>query len=496
MRPCWRRYSKLVQFYVREGNLEVALNQLLDAAIAVTSADMGNIQLYDPTTRKLKIAAQRGFSRAFLVFWDSVSEGHGACGSALKKLERIVVQDVTKSPIFVGTPALAVQLEAQVRAVQSTPLISRSGDFLGMVSTHYKTPGLPDHHVFPFLDLLARQAADIIERAHIEEMRQRAEQAARLLASIVESSDDAIVSKDLDGIVTSWNRGAQKLFGYAQEEMIGTPIAILKPPDRSNEEPDILARIRRGESIDHYETVRRRKDGTLVDISLTASPIKDALGTVIGASKIARDITKAKEAQARQDFLTQEIHHRTRNLFAVVQSIVARSFVGKQTVREAEAAVLDRLHTLAQTHAILSDTDWHGADLTEVIRKEMSPYSGRAVINGPGFPLEAKAAQNFALAIHELATNAAKYGALSNGVGTVRIGWHVDQPTAVLTFRWEESGGPPVAVPVRKGFGTAVLEQVMSAYCDEPPRVQFNERGVTYEVTCSLEAVTPPASSP
>ena len=184
--------QQVSSIYVREGNLEVALNQLLDAAIAVTYADMGNIQLYDPTTRKLKIAAQRGFSPAFLVFWDSVSEGHGACGSALKKLERIVVQDVTKSPIFVGTPALAVQLEAQVRAVQSTPLISRSGDFLGMVSTHYKTPGLPDHHVFPFLDLLARQAADIIERAHIEEMRQRAEQAARLLASIVESSDDAI----------------------------------------------------------------------------------------------------------------------------------------------------------------------------------------------------------------------------------------------------------------------------------------------------------------
>jgi len=106
-----------------------------------------------------------------------------------------------------------------------------------------------------------------------------------------------------------------------------------------------------------------------------------------------------------------------------------------------------------------------------------------------------KAAQNFALAVHELATNAAKYGALSNGVGTVRIAWNVDQPTAVLTFRWEESGGPPVAAPARKGFGSAVLEQVMSEYCDEHPKVQFKEQGITYEVICSLNALAPRSSA-
>jgi PAS domain S-box-containing protein len=487
--------QQVSSIYVREGNLELALNQLLAAAIAVTHADMGNIQLYDPTTRKLKIAAQRGFGPAFLAFWNTVSEGDGACGTAYDRLQRVIIEDVTKSPIFVGTPALAVQLEAQVRAVQSTPLVSRSGVFIGMVSTHYRTARLPDEDVFPFLDLLARQAADIIERAQVEEKRQHAEQAARLLASIVESSDDAIASKDLDGVVTSWNRGAEKLFGYSPKDMIGTPIAILIPPDRPNEEPEILARIRRGESMDHYETVRRRKDGNLIHISLTVSPIRDGSGKVIGASKIARNITETKEAQARQELLTQEIHHRTRNLFAVVHSVVARSFAGKRTVQEAEAAVLDRLYSLAQTHAILMDKDGQAADLEDVIRTEMKPYSGRVAIEGPRLPLGAKAAQNFALAVHELATNAAKYGALSNASGTVQIAWNVDQPTALLTFRWKEQGGPPVAAPARKGFGSTVLEQVMAAYYDQQPKVEFDEHGLTYTLICSLDEVAPPSTT-
>ena len=106
--------------------------------------------------------------------------------------------------------------------------------------------------------------------------RKRAEQAAEHLASIVESSDDAIVSKDLDGIIRTWNRGAERLFGYKAAEVIGRPITILIPPDRLDEEPGILARIRRGERVDHYETVRRHKDGSLIDISLTVSPTRDA----------------------------------------------------------------------------------------------------------------------------------------------------------------------------------------------------------------------------
>jgi PAS domain S-box-containing protein len=125
----------------------------------------------------------------------------------------------------------------------------------------------------------------------------RAEEASRRLAAVVESSDDAIVTKNLDGVITSWNQGAERLFGYAEDEIIGKPITLLIPPDRHDEEPMILERIRRGQRIDHYEAIRRRKDGSLVEISLTVSPIKDAGGAIIGASKIARDISKRKQAE-------------------------------------------------------------------------------------------------------------------------------------------------------------------------------------------------------
>jgi PAS domain S-box-containing protein len=124
----------------------------------------------------------------------------------------------------------------------------------------------------------------ITDRKHREETDKR-------LASIVENCDDAIISKDLNGIIISWNAGAERLFGYSADEVIGNPITILIPLDRHDEEPAILERLRRGERIDHYETVRRRKDGSVVEVSLTVSPVKNAEGKIIGASKIARDIT-------------------------------------------------------------------------------------------------------------------------------------------------------------------------------------------------------------
>ena len=134
---------------------------------------------------------------------------------------------------------------------------------------------------------------------------------AQQLAAIVQSSDDAIISKDLNGIIATWNRGASKLFGFEAEEVIGQPITILFPPELRDEEACILARIRRGERIEHYETVRQRKGGKRIQISLTVSPIQDATGQVVGASKIARDIGSRKQAEETQAAL----YHFTDRLF-------------------------------------------------------------------------------------------------------------------------------------------------------------------------------------
>ena len=151
----------------------------------------------------------------------------------------------------------------------------------------------------------------------------------------------------------------------------------------------------------------------------------------------------------------------------------------------------NRLRSLAQTHALLVEKDWSGADLAAVVRTEMSPYPDRVTIDGPTLMLSSQAAQNFALAVHELATNAAKYGALSNQAGWVHISWSVLQANgdSQFSFRWQERGGPPVEPPTIKGFGAVVLEQVMAEYFAVPPKIEFAPNGVCYELKGSLEAV-------
>src|SRR5206468_3618192 len=205
-----------------------------------------------------------------------------------------------------------------IRAVQSTPLVSRSGRLLGMISTHWREPHRPTERAFRLLDVLARQAADLIERTEVEAVLRESEQRFRWFASIVESSEDAIVSKDIAGIITTWNNGAERLFGYTSDEIVGKPVTFLIPSDRHTEQRAILERISRGERIENYETVRRRKDGSLIDVSLTISPVKNAAGEVVGVSKIARDITRRKRVERREQMLMADLDHRVRNALARV----------------------------------------------------------------------------------------------------------------------------------------------------------------------------------
>lgn len=157
------------------------------------------------------------------------------------------------------------------------------------------------------LDKYVAIRVDITERKRAEEVRER-------LAAVVESSDDAIIGKTVDGTITSWNRGAEKVFGYSSAEAVGKPMQMLVPPERANEGPDILARIGRGESVDHFETIRVRKDGTYIDVSTTISPIRDSSGVIVGASKIARDITERKCAEQRLADKAEELARSNRDL--------------------------------------------------------------------------------------------------------------------------------------------------------------------------------------
>ncbi|HUO91882.1 MAG TPA: PAS domain S-box protein [Rhizomicrobium sp.] len=255
----------------------------LDAILRILHCDRASLLLFDDSDA-MRFVAWRGLSEDYR----KAVDGH----SPWKP------DDVDAGPICIGDIDQAAGLDAALKAVVKAEGIAAlaffpifaSGKVAGKFMAYYDRP-----HTFSSTKIdagvtIARQLGFGLERLRDDETRRR-------LATIVETSDDAIISKNLDGIIQTWNAGAERIFGYTAAETIGKPVTLLMPPERQDEEPGILARLRRGERIDHYQTVRQRKDGTLIDISLTVSPVRDRIGRIIGASKIARDVTDQKRAE-------------------------------------------------------------------------------------------------------------------------------------------------------------------------------------------------------
>jgi two-component sensor histidine kinase len=328
-----RRLNELSTQLMREENkFEVCVSEIVTTAIAIVGADKGNMQLFDHVSRSLKIVAQQGFQEEFLKYFENVDDDvASSCGAAMATNEQVIVDDVLTSETFADQPAQKVLLEAEVRAVISTPLRSSKGNLLGVISTHFSRPGHPSERQLRLANILARQAADYLERKHSEQIQQT---------------------------------------------------------------------------------------------------------------------------------IVLEVQHRSNNLLTIVQSIAQRSLAGDQSKKTFEA----RLQALARANRALVRSNWGGVDLTQLVRAELEAFSKRASINGVSVLLSPQQAQNFTLALHELATNSVKYGALSKAAGKVKVSWTIkpDHSSSVLKFRWQESGGPPVSPPTRQGFGSQLLKGIFS----------------------------------
>jgi PAS domain S-box-containing protein len=348
--------NQLSNRLVREGgDFDRNLNTVVDTAIAVTGADKGNLQLLDPTTRVLTIAAQRGFEDPFLNFFASVRDDASACAAAMRSGERVIVEDVRESEIFAGQASKDVLIDAGVCAVTSTPLMASTGTLLGMISTHFAEPHRPNERELHLIDLLARQTADYLERKRADEF-----------------------------------------------------------------------------------------EATLV----------------------------------------REIQHRSNNLLAVIQAIANRSLSGTHTLAEAKAAFEARLQAIARANRQLTQSNWSGVNLREMVRLELQPYGERTIVDGIDVMLSPQHGQHFSLLLHELATNAAKYGALSNGSGKVSVSWTITGPSNnnKLEFKWRESGGPPVVVPTRHGFGTMLVKTTFPE-----ARIDYAIEGLSCEINIPLD---------
>jgi two-component system, chemotaxis family, CheB/CheR fusion protein len=425
---------------------------VLPAAIYVTDIE-GRITYFNEAAAALWGCRPRLNSDQWCGSWrlyrpDGTPLPHDQCAMAIALKEKRIVRGgeaIAERPDGTRVPFAAFP----------TPLYDAAGEMIGAVN----------------------MLVDVTEHQH-------AAQSSRHLAAIVESSDDAIISKDLNGVIASFNKAAERLFGYFAEEVIGQPITILIPPERLDEETEILERIRRGERIDHFETIRRRKDGNLLNISLTISPVADETGKIVGASKIARDITDQKRREDQIALLAREAEHRTKNLLALAQATV--HLTHGETPDEVKAAIDGRLQALARAHALLGESRWAGADLRAMVREELSPYIGngdaQAEIVGPSLMLDPDGAQAIALAVHELTTNAVKYGALSRPQGRVRIEWQLRVGNRLIVS-WTEKGGPPVSPPRRQGFGTRVMERMICGRCSGELDFDWREDGIVCQIT-------------
>ncbi len=475
------RLQRISTLLIREGSNGLLYEHVLDAAIDLLSADMGCMQVFHPERGELKLLAARGFDPESAAHWEWVRpDSPSSCGMALSAGCRVIVPDIETHERTADLDALR---RVGVGACQSTPLVARSGRLLGMISTHWRRPHRLTERELQPLDVLARQAADLIERNEAEKALRESREKFRWLASIVECSDDAIIGTNLDAIITSWNKGAERLFGYLAEEAIGKPVAMLIPPEREHEEHAILSRVRRGDGVDHFESIRRRKDGTLIDISLTLSPVRGADRKVVGASGICHDITERKRSEAQISILAREAEHRAKNLLANVEAIVRLS--NSDTPDGLKEAIGGRIRALANVHSLFVQSRWTGAELGSLVKQELSPYSRdgdmRTQIDGPTVVLKPEFAQAIAVALHELATNATKYGALSVAEGRVCVEWS-RAADGQLVVRWTEVGGPPVNPPTRKGFGTYTVEAMIRGHVLGDVRLDWRAEGLACEI--------------
>lgn len=436
---------------------DATLLAALPAAIYVTDAD-GRITYYNPAAAELwGVEPEIGTAKwcgSWRLYWaDGTPLPHDECPMAMTLK--------TGEPVR-GVEAIAERPDGtRVRFLPyPTPLRDASGTLIGAINL----------------------LMDITELHQAEANSER-------LAAIVTSSDDAIISKTLDGRITFWNDGATRIFGYEEDEMIGEKITKIIPPELHDEEKYVLERLRHGERIDHYETVRVTKDGRRVNISLTVSPLRERSGRVVGASKVARDITEQKQVESSRALLMGELSHRVKNTLATVQAIATQSLRRARDPADFVTSFTGRIHSLARAHDLLSEARWEGIELSALIRDQvlLGVADDRIASGGPGLALAAQPSLHLAMVLHELGTNARKYGALSTPQGRLSIEWQVvgTKQGRELRLLWSESGGPAVVAPAERGFGTRLIEESLLAHGGEAS-IEYGARGLSCELRLPL----------
>ena len=331
---------------------------------------------------------------------------------------------------------------------------------------------------------------DISARKRTEaELRDREER----LTATYESAFAGIAEVHPSGRFMRVNEEFCKITGRAREELETLSFADITDPADLSRELDLFRQQMSGE-VRVYRIEKRfvHKDGRLVWVDLSASRVDDDEGRPAYGVRVVRDITDRRTAEQRQTLLINELNHRVKNTLATIQSFAAQTLRNAASTEEAREALEARLLALSRTHDILTRESWEGALLTEVVKVAIAPYGGekRFEIRGPEVRLLPRLALPIAMVLQELATNAAKYGALSGESGRVRLHWDIagEGPERNLSMQWAERGGPPVSAPTRKGFGTRLIERGLTGELGGKASLSYDPTGVTCTITAPLPA--------
>jgi two-component system, chemotaxis family, CheB/CheR fusion protein len=362
-------------------------------------------------------------------------------------------------------------LRTLVRVEEEVDLADGSASYLMRI--------LPYRTVDNVIDGLVVTFFDISERKRNEESLAR-------LASIVATSHEAIIGMTLEGVITTWNTGAQRIFGYMPEEAIGQPWSLTMPPVTAGEYGALIGGIKRSRTATVSEAERVTKDGRILNVASTVSPIRDPTGKLIGLSAIEREITERKQAEERQRVLLAELNHRVKNTLATVVTISSQTLRHSGSVQAFQEAFEGRIHALAKAHELLAASHWTGADLRQIVRAELAPFhvgDNRVAVSGDAIVLPPSAALMLCMVFHELAINAAKYGALKNDDGRVEVNWKRDGRGRRLVIDWVERDGPAIEPPKKDGFGLALIQRGLAHELEGRATFDFTDKGLR----CSLE---------
>jgi PAS domain S-box-containing protein len=323
---------------------------------------------------------------------------------------------------------------------------------------------------------IATVCRDITQRKRIERALVESEAKYR---SLVENANDIVATLDLEFRFTSVNPAAERILGYRMHEIVGSPLSRFVPHDQLALHTDMLRRKLQGEIATRYEMQVLARDGQPgATLEVSSRLIVDDYGKPVGIHAIARDISERKQAEERQRVLVRELQHRTRNILAVIQSIANSTLSRSKDLNQALTTLTGRLHALANAQEFVAAGNTAGLPLRTLVDAALASFTARASINGEPIVIGGNFAQTFALILHELATNASKYGALSTPRGRILVSWRVEgrPPQVYLRFAWIERGGPPPVA--RNGYGLGM--QLVAAV--GKPEIAFNPDGFEYVV--------------